>query len=189
MAQVTAGEEEVSFPFFGFLEDLGGGIVGGPAGQAGLLRMGWEWCDSGSRVPLQEPLDCAFCSCSVCVLLTGVNLTSFATDVFAEQRCQHKGIRLLPVLIGRCSRTQCGQKSISVLFPSHILFVLWRQLFKKQPPGRSSADIPYHPSSGGHKAFTEALLSHVRICSKFLPSAQHTGRTNINIHCGLLLFI
>lgn len=42
MAPVTAKEEQVSFPFLGFLEYRGGGVVGGPAGEAGFLRVVWE---------------------------------------------------------------------------------------------------------------------------------------------------
>lgn len=59
----------------------------------------------------------------------------------------------------------------------------------KANPGQVLSWHLLSSSRGGHKAFTEALLSHGRVCSKFLPSAQRTGKTDINIHCSLLLFI
>ena len=82
--------------------------------------------------------------------------------------------------------TVCSEMHLPAFSLPRPLCVTETALWKANP--RSSAGICYRPSSRGHKAFTEVLLSHVQICNKFLPSAQRTGRTNISVHCSLLLF-
>jgi len=55
------------------LEDPGGGVAGGPASQAGFLRMGWEQYHRVNRKGLQQPLDGRFCWLqTVCVLAQGL---------------------------------------------------------------------------------------------------------------------
>lgn len=106
---------------------------------------------------------------AVCVYAgTGVNLSSFATNLCAEQGCWQTGTRLLPSLIGRCSsHTPCACRSVCFLLPTSSL--CYRDSFSKNKlqAGSQLASLPILPA----KATRPSLRQHSLMCGSAVNSS------------------
>lgn len=98
----------------------------------------------------------------------GVNLSSCATKVCAEQRCRQTGTRLLPSLIGRCSsRTACACRSVCFLLPTSSLCYRDSSSKNKLQAGSQLASLPTLPA----KATRPSLSQHSLMCESAVNSS------------------
>lgn len=99
---------------------------------------------------------------------TGVNLSSSATNVCAEQRCRQTGTRLLPSLIGRCSsHTPCAQRSVCFLLPTSSLCYRDSSSKNKLQAGSQLASLSILPA----KATRPSLRQHSLVCESAVNSS------------------
>lgn len=113
---------------------------------------------------------------AVCVCAgTGVNVSSSATNVCAQQRCRQTGTRLLPTLIGRCSsHTPCACRSVCFLLPTSSLCCRDSSSKNKLQAGSQLASLPILPAKATRPSSLRqlSLMCESAVNSSPVPSIQ-----------------